>query len=60
MKILTLADEESKALWDYYKPGMFDQYDLIIACGDLSHHYLSFIATFAHAPVLYVNKNPNL
>lgn len=57
MKILTLADEESKALWDYYKPGMFDQYDLIIACGDLSHHYLSFIATFAHAPVLYVNGN---
>lgn len=57
MKILTIADEESKAFWDFYKPGMFDQYDLIIACGDLSHHYLSFIATFAHAPVLYVNGN---
>lgn len=57
MKILTIADEESKGMWDYYKPGMFDKYDLIIACGDLNPHYLSFIATFSHAPVLYVNGN---
>lgn len=57
MKILTISDEESKFLWDYYKPGMFDDIDLIISCGDLNPHYLSFIATFAHAPVLYVNGN---
>lgn len=57
MKILALADEESKYYWDFYKPGMFDEYDLIIACGDLNPQYLSFIATFTHAPVLYVNGN---
>lgn len=57
MKILVLSDEESKLYWDFYKPGMFDGIDLIISCGDLSPHYLSFIATFAHAPVLYVNGN---
>lgn len=57
MKILVLADVESKLYWDHYKEGMFDGIDLIIACGDLSAHYLSFIATFAHAPVLYVNGN---
>lgn len=57
MKILTISDEESKFIWDHYKPGMLDEYDLIISCGDLSPHYLSFIATFAHAPVLYVNGN---
>ncbi len=57
MKILALSDEEVKAYWDCYKPGIFDEFDLIIACGDLSGHYLSFIATFAHAPVLYVNGN---
>ncbi len=57
MKILALSDEEDKLYWDFYKPGMFDDIDLIIACGDLSPHYLSFIATFAHAPVLYVNGN---
>ena len=57
MKIMVLSDEESKAYWDYYKPGMFNDIDLIISCGDLSPHYLSFIATFAHAPVIYVNGN---
>lgn len=57
MKILTIADEESKSMWDYYKPGMFEQYDLIIGCGDLDPEYLTFIATLAHAPVLYVNGN---
>lgn len=57
MKIMVIADVESKAHWDYYQEGMFNDIDLIISCGDLSHHYLSFIATFAHAPVLYVNGN---
>lgn len=57
MKILTISDEESKAFWDYYRPGIFDEFDLIISCGDLSPYYLSFIATFAHCPVLYVNGN---
>ena len=57
MKILVISDEESKLYWDFYKPGTFDGIDLIISCGDLSPHYLSFIATFAHAPVLYVNGN---
>lgn len=57
MKILVISDEESKAYWDFYQPGMFNEFDLIISCGDLSPHYLSFIATFAHAPVLYVNGN---
>lgn len=57
MKILAIADEESKMLWDHYQPGMLDEYELIIACGDLSPHYLSFLATFTHAPVIYVNGN---
>ena len=30
---------------------------LILSCGDLSPHYLSFIATFTSAPVLYVHGN---
>ena len=28
MKILVVADEESKILYDYYKPGMLDDIDL--------------------------------
>lgn len=57
MKILTISDEESKYFWDFYKDDMFNEYDLIISCGDLDKDYLTFIATFAHAPVLYVNGN---
>lgn len=57
LKILVLADKESKALWDYYEPGKLDEYDLILSCGDLSPHYLSFLATFTKAPVLYVHGN---
>lgn len=57
MKILVLADEESKLLYDYYKPGMLDDIDLILACGDLHAGYLSFLVTMSHAAVLYINGN---
>ena len=57
MKILTLADEECPALWDFYVPGRLKDFDLIISCGDLNPHYLSFLVTMAHCPVLYVHGN---
>ncbi len=57
MKILTLADEECPAFWDYYVPGRFADFDLIISCGDLNPKYLSFIVTMAKCPVLYVHGN---
>lgn len=57
MKILLLADEECKSLWDYYKPGMFDEYGLILAAGDLRSDYLTFIVTLSNKPVVYVPGN---
>lgn len=57
MKILTLADEECKALWDYYTPGRLAEYDLILSCGDLKPEYLSFLVTMARCPLLYVHGN---
>lgn len=57
LKLLLLADEESKYLWDFYEPGKLDDLDLIISCGDLRPEYLEFLATFAHCPVLYVHGN---
>ncbi len=57
MKILVLADEESKYLWDYFDKSKVEDIDLIISCGDLSPQYLSFLATFSKAPVLYVHGN---
>lgn len=57
MKILAIADVESKALWDYYHPDRLKDVDVIISCGDLDPHYLSFLATFFSGPVLYVHGN---
>ena len=57
MKILVVADEESRYLWDYYQEGMFDDIDLILSAGDLNHEYLSFLVTMAHCPLLYVHGN---
>jgi Icc-related predicted phosphoesterase len=57
MKILFIADEESKALWDYFRKEEFEGVDLIISCGDLKASYLSFLATMVPIPVLYVHGN---
>ena len=57
MKILTIADEPSKYLWDFYKKGRLDDIDLIISAGDLPSEYLSFLVTFAKCPLLYVTGN---
>lgn len=57
MKILAVADTESKALWDYYDPEKLADVDLIVSCGDLDHRYLEFLVTMAHCPLLYVRGN---
>lgn len=57
MKILAIADEESPYLWDYFEKSKLEGIDLIISCGDLDPRYLSFLATFTSAPVLYVHGN---
>ena len=57
MKILAVADVESKWLWEYYKPEKLHDVDLVLSCGDLDSRYLSFLATFTPAPVLYVHGN---
>lgn len=57
MKILAIADEESAWLWDHFEKEKLEGIDLIISCGDLDPRYLSFLATFTSAPVLYVHGN---
>lgn len=57
MKILLLADKESPYLWDYFEKSKLEGIDLILSCGDLHPHYLSFLATFFQGPVLYVHGN---
>ena len=57
MKIMVIGDQESKLLWDYFDKSYLEGIDVIISCGDLKPQYLSFLATFTHAPVLYVHGN---
>ena len=57
MKILILSDVESKYLWDYFEKEKLEGIDLILSCGDLKPQYLSFLASFTTAPVLYVRGN---
>ena len=57
MKILLIADTESKALWDFFEPLKLEGVDLIISCGDLNPRYLEFLVTFAHCPLMYVHGN---
>lgn len=57
MKILAVADVESKFFYDYYSPGKLNEFDLIIACGDLPLNYLEFLVTMADCPLLYVHGN---
>ena len=57
MKILAVADDESKKYYEYYTPGALDDFDLILACGDLHKVYLEFLTTMAPCPVLYVRGN---
>ncbi len=60
MKLLLIADEESKYLWDYYEKSKLENLDLIISCGDLKPEYLEFLATFAHCPLVYIHGNHDM
>lgn len=57
MRIMAIADEESKSLWDFFDKSKLEGIDLIISCGDLDPRYLSFLVTLASVPVLYVHGN---
>lgn len=57
MKILVLADQESRSLYEFYSPEKLEGVDLIIACGDLKPAYLEFFATMSGVPLVYVLGN---
>ena len=57
MKILCLADEESRSYWDYFKKEKLADIDLILSCGDLKADYLTFLVTMGHAPLFYIHGN---
>ena len=57
MRLLLIADEESKFLWDFFQPELIGPVDLILSAGDLKSSYLEFLVTMLHAPLVYVHGN---
>lgn len=57
MKILTLADEPCRALWDCNPRERLAGIDLILSCGDLPPEYLEYLTNFTTAPLLFVRGN---
>lgn len=57
MRILVVADEENRYIWDHFDKNKFGDIDLMISCGDLKASYLSFLVTMINAPLLYVHGN---
>lgn len=57
MRILAVSDEECGDFYGCYKPGVLDEYDLILSCGDLKPYYLEFLASMAKKPLIYVRGN---
>ena len=57
MKLLVVADVKSPYYFDCYTPGKLKDFDLILACGDLSKEYLEFLVTMARCPLYYVPGN---
>ena len=57
MRILAISDQPSEALWSPSAAERLEGIDLILSCGDLDAAYLSFLASFTSAPVLYVHGN---
>ena len=57
MNILAVSDVAAQYYYDFYIPGKLDEFDLILACGDLRPEYLEFLVTMAHCPLVYVRGN---
>lgn len=57
MRILAVSDVTSDRYYEYYRPGMLDDIDLILSCGDLRPEYLEYLVTLAHCPLVYVHGN---
>ncbi len=57
MKILLIADTESKYIWDYFDSKAFEDIDFILAAGDLNKKYMEFVTTVTKKVLYYVRGN---
>lgn len=57
MKILLVADEELRELWDHWDhvgKSRTEGVELILSAGDIKPYYLEFLVTMLNVPCLYV------
>ena len=57
MKILLVADQESRYIWDFYDPKRFEDIDFILSAGDLKASYMEFLTTVTLKPLYYIHGN---
>jgi Icc-related predicted phosphoesterase len=57
MKILLIADQESRYIWDFFDPKRFENIDVILSAGDLKASYMEFINTVIRKPLYYIHGN---
>ena len=60
MKLLLIADNEEKYLWDDWNQNTrkkLSDVDLILSAGDLNANYLEFLVTMLNVPLVYVRGN---
>ncbi len=60
MKILCVADNESRELWDHWKSAgsrITEGVELILSAGDIRPEYLEFLVTMLNVPCMYVRGN---
>lgn len=57
MRIMVIADEENRLLYDFFKKERVEGVELIISCGDLDAGYLDFLMTMVNVPMVYVMGN---
>ncbi len=57
MKILALADVESKALWEHLDRDYLRSFDMILAAGDLKPDYLEYLGLNCPVDILQVFGN---
>lgn len=57
MKILLVADQESRFIWDFYDPKRFEDVDIILSAGDLKTSYMEYLTTMMLKPLYYIHGN---
>jgi Icc-related predicted phosphoesterase len=57
VKLLIVADTESRALAERFDRSRYGDVDMLLSCGDLKDGYLDYLVTMLNVPCAYVRGN---